>query len=190
MAFMQQNPQHTEKEIVAGCAANSRYYQELLYRKYFPVMMRMCMRYTEDRDVALEIINNGFLRVFQKIETFTFSGSLEGWIRRVVFHCLSDYFRQNTRKIDFLELEGRDAPTRSSALTDLYLEDLLSLVDRLPDQSQRVFRLYAIEGYTHAEIGEMLSMSEGTSKWYLSIARKELKEMINRQLTNQRNYAG
>jgi len=75
-------------------------------------------------------------------------------------------------------------------LTDLYLEDLLSLVDRLPDQSQRVFRLYAIEGYTHAEIGEMLSMSEGTSKWYLSIARKELKEMINRQLTNQRNYAG
>ncbi len=189
---MAQNPQqHTEQEIVAGCVANSRYYQELLYRKYFPVMLRMCMRYTEDRDVALEIINNGFLKVFQKIDSFTFSGSLEGWIRRVVFHCLSDYFRQNsTRKFDFLELDGRDAPTRSSALSNLYLEDILSLVDRLPDVSQKVFRLYAIEGYTHAEIGELLSMSEGTSKWYLSIARKELKEMINRQLNNQRNYAG
>lgn len=190
---MAQNPQqqHTEKEIVAGCAANSRYYQEILYRKYFPVMLKMCMRYTEDRDVALEIINNGFLKVFQKIDTFTFSGSLEGWIRRVVFHCLSDYFRQNnSRKFDFLELDGRDAPTRSSALSDLYLEDILNLVDRLPDVSQRVFRLYAIEGYTHAEIGELLNMSEGTSKWYLSIARKELKEMINRQLNNQRKYAG
>jgi RNA polymerase sigma-70 factor (ECF subfamily) len=89
-----------------------------------------------------------------------------------------------------LELDGRDAPTRSSALPNLYLEDLLTLVERLPDVSQRVFRLYAIEGYTHAEIGELLKMSEGTSKWYLSIARKELKEMINRQLNNQRNYAG
>lgn len=187
---MAQDLQHAEKEIVAGCAANSRYYQEILYRKYFPVMLRMCMRYTEDRDVALEIINNGFLKVFQKIDTFTFSGSLEGWIRRIVFHCLSDYFRQNTRKFDFLELDGREAPTRSNALSNLYLEDILSLVERLPEVSQNVFRLYAIEGYTHAEIGEKMNMSEGTSKWYLSIARKELKEMINRQLNNQRNYAG
>jgi RNA polymerase sigma-70 factor (ECF subfamily) len=186
---MSQNQQYTETELVKGCAENNRIFQEILYRKYFLAMMRMCSRYTSDRDIALEIVNNGFLKVFQKIDTFSFSGSLEGWIRRIVFHCLSDYFRANARQINLLELEGRDAPTRSEALSDLYYEDILVLVDRLPEISQKVFKYFAIEGYTHAEIGAMLHMSEGNSKWHLSMARRQLKEMINGH-HNRTNYAG
>ncbi len=179
----------SERELVAGCVRNERYCQEMLYRQFFPAMLRMCMRYTQDREVALEIINTGFLRVFQKLHTFSFNGSLEGWIRRLVFHSLSDYYKKNNRSLHFLSVEDRDAPISSEALSQLYLEDLMKLVDRLPDATQRVFVLYAIEGFTHEEIGDQLGISSGTSKWHLASARKKLKQWINQQ-HNRNSYAG
>lgn len=171
----------TEKELVEGCCQNDRHAQEQLYRRFFPGMQRMVNRYTADQDKALLILNNGFLRVFQKIDTYTFSGSLEGWIRKVIFRALADYFRKENRQLRFLDLEGQDAPTASGALDKLFLEDLLGMVDQLPAASKEVFRLYCIEGYTHKEIGEQLRMSEGTSKWHLAKAREKLRRLINKQ---------
>lgn len=171
----------TEQELVAGCRRNDRYVQEQLYRRFFPSMQRMVSRYTSDQDKALLILNNGFLKVFQKIDSYTFSGSLEGWIRKIVFRALADYFRKENRQLRFLDLEGQDAPAASGALDKLFLEDLLAMVDQLPAASKEVFRLYCIEGYTHKEIGEQLQMSEGTSKWHLSKAREKLRRLINKQ---------
>ncbi|NUO02410.1 MAG: sigma-70 family RNA polymerase sigma factor, partial [Saprospiraceae bacterium] len=88
--------QYSEKEMVEGCVRNERVWQEALYRRFFPAMIQMCMRYTSDRETAMEIVNAGFLRVFKKLHTFTFSGSLEGWIRRIVFHSISDHFKSRT----------------------------------------------------------------------------------------------
>lgn len=178
-----------EKKLVEACAANKRQAQEQLYRKFFPAMMRMCLRYTSDRDVALEILNNGFLKVFQKIHTFAFSGSLEGWIRRVIFHSISDYFRQHARELPIVEWDSADAPARDTALNKLYYEDILRLVEYLPDTTREVFVLFAIEGFSHAEIGEQLDMNPGTSKWHLSMARKQLKELIIKHYNHSR-YAG
>lgn len=175
---MAKKAQHTERELVDGCIKNDRYAQEMLYRKYFNTMMRMVLRYTQDQEQAMEIINNGFLRVFKKLHTFSFSGSLEGWIRRLIFHSISDYFKRNAKAIYFLDLEDRDAPDRDTALDQLYLEDMMKLVDHLPDASKEVFYLYAVEGYNHREISEMLGISDGTSKWHLSNARKKLKQLI------------
>lgn len=141
-------------------------------------MMRMVMRFTQDNEEAMEIINNGFLRVFKKLHTFSFNGSLEGWIRRLVFHSVSDYFKKHSKAVYFLDLEDRDAPQRDSALDNLYLEDVMKLVDLLPDASKEVFYLYAVEGYNHREIAEMLGISAGTSKWHLSNARTKLKQLI------------
>ena len=170
--------QYSDEALVEGCLKNSRYEQELLYRKYFTGMMRMCMRYTHDQSVAMEIVNLGFLRVFKKLHTFSFNGSLEGWIRRLVFHSLSDYFKKSSKPVHFLDLEDRDAPVRESALNQLYLEDIMKLVDMLPDATREVFYLYAIEGYTHIEIAEKINISVGTSKWHLSNARQRLKQLI------------
>ena len=181
--------QYSDNTLVEGCVKNDRFYQEMLYRKYFGSMMRMCMRYTQDRDIAMEIINNGFLRVFKKIDLYSFSGSLEGWIRRLVFHSLSDYFKKSNKGIHFLSVEDRDSPVQQSALSNLYLEDLLGLVDQLPDATRRVFYLYAIEGYTHVEIAEMINISVGTSKWHLATARKKLKQLINNHF-NTNYHAG
>jgi RNA polymerase sigma factor (sigma-70 family) len=186
---MTRKKDHTERELVAGCRRNDRYFQEMLYRRFFPTMQRMVQRYTTDPEVGLTIINNGLLKVFQKIDTYSFSGSLEGWIRRIVFRALADHFRSEKRSLQFLELENRDAPTVTGALDKLFLEDLLGLVDQLPAVSKEVFRLYCIEGYNHREIGEQLNMSEGTSKWHLSKAREKLRTLINRQYKD-RSYAG
>jgi RNA polymerase sigma factor (sigma-70 family) len=167
---------NNEREIVEGCVRNERKSQELLYREHFDTMMRMCMRYTNDRDKAMEIVNIGFLKVFQKIHTFQFKGSLEGWIRRLVFHCLSDYYRKNSKYLQFMVFEERDQSSLEKAHSNLYAEDILKMVNTLPPATQEVFRLYAIEGFTHLEISKNVGISVGTSKWHLSNARKILKK--------------
>lgn len=169
---------YTENELVEGCVRNDRRAQELFYRTFFPEMLRMVRRYTRDEDTALEIVNNGFLRVFKKLDTFAFKGSLEGWVRRLVYHSMADYFRSNARYLHFLVLEERDdvVPERSHDV--FFEEDILKIVGQLPPVSQEVFRLYAIEGYSHAEIAENLKMSEGTSKWHLSTARQKLRQQL------------
>ncbi len=172
------NSTYTEKELVEGCIRNDRRCQEVLYRKYFDTMYRMVRRYADDPELAIEIVNNGFLRVFKKLETFTFSGSLEGWVRRLVFHAMSDHFRRQPKQVHFIDLADRDAPQNGNVLNDLYFEDIVKLVEMLPDSSRQVFWLYAIEGYAHAEIAQRLHISEGTSKWHLSMARQKLKELL------------
>ncbi len=148
----------------------------------------MCYRYTSDQDKAMIIVNDGFLKVFKKLNTYQGKGSFEGWIRRIVFNALSDYFKKENRYLKFLILEEKDKPQLSTNSDNLYYEDLLSMIDQLPYASSEVFKLYAIEGYSHKEIAQKLSISDGTSKWHLSEARKKLKELINRNLSI--NYAG
>jgi len=169
---------YTEEALVAGCVKNDRRCQEALYRKYFPKMRSMVARYTDDSEIAMEIINNGFLRVFKKIDTFSFKGSLEGWIRRLVFHSVSDYFKRNSKYNEMIIFEERDAVGSTDLVNKLYMDDLLEIVKSVPKASQKVFILYAIDGYTHPEIADQLGISVGTSKWHLSEARKKLKELL------------
>jgi RNA polymerase sigma-70 factor (ECF subfamily) len=170
---------YTEEEMVRGCIANDRAMQEQLYRRFMPPMMQMCMRYASESEEALTIVNDGFLRVFKKIHLYGFKGSLEGWIRKVVWHSLSDYYRKKSKSLKMMLLEERDAPAIASGTSQLYAEDILKLVEQLPPATKEVFRLYAIEGYTHAEIGKQLGISDGTSKWHLSTARQQLKALLN-----------
>lgn len=169
---------YTDQELVEGCVRNDRRIQEAFYHHFFPEMLRMCLRYTRDEDTAIEIVNNGLLRVFKKIHTYAFKGSLEGWVRRLVYHSMADYFRDNARYLHFLVLEERDDIVPERGHDVFYEEEILKAVSALPPTSQEVFRLYAIEGYSHAEIADNLNMSEGTSKWHLSTARQKLREML------------
>ena len=180
---------YTDEELVKGCVANDRFFQEQLYRRYFAGMMGMCLRYTQDKEEAMSIVNTGFMRVYKKIELYSFEGSLEGWIRRLVFHSLSDHFKKVNRQIRFMELENRDAPIRSDGLENLYAEDIMNMVEELPPATKQVFKLYAIEGYTHVEISKNIGISEGTSKWHLATARKKLKQLIAKS-NELKDYAG
>lgn len=180
---------YTEKQIVQGCIQNERKFQEMLYKQHFHTMMGMCMRHTGDREVSMEIVNMGFLKVFKKLDTFQFRGSLEGWIRRIVYHSLSDYFRKHSKYLQFIALEDWDGESKAEPLEEMYAEDLLKLVDLLPPATQNVFRLYAIEGLTHVEISKKEGISVGTSKWHLSSAREKLKALLKKN-NNYRNYVG
>ena len=126
------------------------------------------------------ILNDGFLKVFQNIEKFAEKGSFEGWIRRICFRCLADHFRREKSYVQFLVFEDFDKSEHKNALNDIYYEELIQLIDELPSTTAKVFRLYAIDGFKHREIAELLKISEGTSKWHLSEARSKMRNLIDK----------
>lgn len=142
-------------------------------------MMAMCMKYTKDQDKALLILNDGFLKVFQKIGSFRFEGSLEGWIRRLVYHTLADFYKKENTYIRFIQFDmPEEQSTQVTPIDNLQFQDLIGLLDRIPGRSAEVFKLFAIEGYSHEEISNMMNISTGTSKWHLSHAREKLRSIL------------
>jgi len=136
------------------------------------------MRYTSDREKAAEIVNDGLLKVFTRINQYQHKGSFEGWIRRIVFRSLSDTMRKDSNYMKFMVFEDYETSSQTSILHKLYEEDILKLVDKIPSASRQVFILFAIQGYSHKEIAGQKGISVGTSKWHLSEARKKLQELI------------
>ncbi len=175
------------KTTIEGCKNNDRKCQEKLYKEYFPTMMGMCMRYVHDKDRAAAIVNDGFLKVFKKINQFEFRGSLEGWIRRIVFHSMSDNIKKNANYLKFMVFEEHDNNYSNDVMNKLYEEDILKLIDHLPPASAEVFVLYAIQGFNHKEIAEARNISVGTSKWHLSEARKKLQTLVLNNNKHQSN---
>lgn len=145
-------------------------------------MLRLGYRYTRDQEKLIEWVNNGFIKVFDNIHNLRNKegNSLGGWIRTIVYRSIIDGIRSEKKywaSMVFDEPVNGSASTLS--LNGLEMDDLVKLIGRLDAKKGRVFSLYVLEGYSHTEIGEQLNISDGTSKWYLSKAREELREIIN-----------
>ena len=168
------------QELIQGCARNERPAQEKMYRLFYGRMMAVVRRYIDHTEQAEEVLNNGFLRAFQKVEQYTYQGSFEGWLRKIVFHAVSDYVKQNVKYNDKIVLVEKDEYVHKDHADRLYYNQLLQLVQALPEATRAVFNLYVMEGFTHKEIGKMLGISEGTSKWHLSEGRRQLKGKIEK----------
>lgn len=166
--------------LISGCMRNERGAQEKLYRLFYPRMMALVKRYIDHDEQAEEVLNNGYLRAFQKIGQYNFQGSFEGWLRKIIFHAVADYVKQNTRYSTQILLVEKDQQVENTHAEKLYYDQLLKLVQELPDATRNVFNMYVMEGFTHREISEIVGISEGTSKWHLSEGRKLLKEKIER----------
>lgn len=151
----------------------------------------MVLRYTRDEDQIIDILNNGFLRVFKKIELYSGKGSFEGWIRKLIYHSISDYFRSNSKDLKFMiyEEEFKKEP-EVEAKHSLYYQDLLELLDKLPEKHMKVFHLFAIEGYDHTEISKRLNINKNTCRWYLAEARKLLQKEYSKKFSTGYNEAG
>ena len=175
------------RPVTDACIKNSRQAQEKLYRHFFPIMERMVLRYTQDEDQIIDILNDGFLRVFQKVHLFEHKGSFEGWIRKLMYHSISNYFRKYSKDLKFLifEEEFKKEPVQKSEHS-LYYQDLMSLVEKLPEKHNQVFHLFAIEGYNHKEISSRLNINENTCRWYLAEARKMLQKEYSKFFPNNR----
>jgi len=168
------------EELIQGCIRNERSAQERLYKLFYPKMMAMVRRYIDQNMQAEEVLNNGYLRAFQKIQQYTFQGSFEGWLRKIVFHAVSDYVKQNIRYSEKVILVEKDQFVHKDHADRLYYDQLLQLVQTLPDATRAVFNMYVLEGFSHKEISKMLNISEGTSKWHLSEGRRMLKDKIEK----------
>lgn len=167
-------------DLINGCIENDRKAQERLYKQFYVAMMSICMRYAPSEEDAIEILHNGFLKVYKNIHRFDpLKAGLYTWIRSIMVHSAIDFIRQNTKHSKQVEIDRVAEPyIDSEAVSKLNTQELLHLVRKLPPATQTVFNLYIIEGFTHKEIGTMMGISEGTSKWHLSEARRMMQKFL------------
>ena len=183
------NKSLTEEELLEGCRKGKASAQRGLYDRLAPKMLGVCLRYIRDREEAEHIMIGGIVKVFEKLDQFKSEGSFEGWVRRIVVNDCLMYIRKNRNMSLESDIETiSDHPDLSVMEDSLSQEDLLKLIGELPVGYRTVFNLYAIEGYSHAEIAEQLNISENTSKSQLSRARKWLQTKladIEKELENK-----
>lgn len=170
----------TDIELISGCLVNDRQAQERLYKQFYGPMTSICMRYTRNEEDAIEVLHNGFLKVFKNIHTYdSGKASLYTWIRTIVVHSAIDFLRQKERNFSSVDIERVAEPEiDSEVIQKMKAEEILKLVRKLPQATQAVFNLYVVDGYTHKEIGKLLGISEGTSKWHLSESRRQLQKLL------------
>lgn len=172
---------YSDSEMVEGCRKGSAQMQRRVYDTFSPRMYGLCLRYIREDFEAEEIMINGFMKVFTKIEQFKSEGSFEGWIRRIMVNECLNYLRKKKWMYAEVDIENvSDSIEHSSYESDLDTEELMGLIDELPTGYRTVFNLYAIEGYSHKEVAKMLNISENTSKSQLSRARALLQKSVER----------
>ncbi len=173
-----------EKQLIAKATAGNRAAQQRLYELHSPRMLSVCRQYLQHREQAEEAMCNGFLKVFKNLNSFRGEGSFEGWIRRIMVRESISYLRSKSR-LQFVDLENVTATeVYDAADSNLGAEEIQRLIDGLPDGYRTVFVLYAVEGYKHGEIADLLKISDSTSKSQLFKARK----MLQQQLKALNNY--
>jgi RNA polymerase sigma factor (sigma-70 family) len=182
---------YTTDDLIKRCRAGEQKAQELLYKQFASKMMGICMRYATDRMEAEDMLQNGFIRVFQKLNDYRGEGAFEGWVRRIMVHSSIEYYRKHHKMMQAVDIDETSEPSVDPiAMAKLDAKDLMALIQQLAPGYRIVFNLYAIEGYSHREIGEIVGITEGASKSQLSRARGILKEQIEKMEGKKYENAG
>ena len=171
----------TELELIKACVNNDAIAQKSLFETYSPKFMVVCLRYAQYQDEASDMLQDGFVKIFQKIDAYQGAGSFAGWMHKIVVNTCLDTLRKNKKFRFSVELDQveNEAFSNESIYSSIRTKELLELIQRLPDGYRVVFNLFAIEGYSHKEIAEKLNVSESTSKSQYRKARFWLqKKMI------------
>lgn len=171
-----------DETLVVECVKGNAKAQRMLFEKFAPKMMAVCLRYSKDVEEAEDILQDGFIKMFSKLPDFKMEGSLEGWVRRIMVNTSLDAIRRNKKHLGDSKLEDVDfrISSQESTMDHLLAEDLMKLVQKLPDGYKVVFNLFAIEGYSHKEIADLLGVTENTSKSQYSRARAYLRAQLEK----------
>ena len=172
-----------QQQLIALCIKHDRKAEYDLYKLSYSYLMSICLRYSRDKDSASEMLNSGFLKILNNLSSYKPEVPFKAWIRRIMVNTLIDEYRKNKRekeKVTYVEeyYDNSDFSEVNEALSRINYNQLLEHINRLPEATKKVFNLFAIDGYSHKEIGVLLQISEGTSKWHLNAARQKLKEYI------------
>lgn len=179
----------TDDEIIEGCLCNDRKMQKALYDKYASKMFAVCLRYAKDKDDAADILQDGFLKVFTKIEQFSREHSFEGWIRRVMTNTAITHYYQNKKfneQKNIEEINETDITDFDFKETEFSNEELMNVIQTLPDIYRIVFNMFAIEGYKHKEISEQLNIEVSTIKTQYHRAKKMIQIKLQ-ELAKEKN---
>lgn len=172
-----------EKElqrIIDGCIEQDRHSQELLYKKLYGFAMKICLRYAENRYEASDVLNEGFFKAFTNIEKYDKSWPFKTWLSKIMYNASIDYYRTNLKWSQLVGLEKSDIKVNEVSIEHkLDYEDLLLIIQRLPPAYRIVFNLYAVDGYSHEEIAEMIGITASTSRSNLHKARLKLQQMLS-----------
>lgn len=172
--------------LIKGCRKHKEASQIKLYKHFYSYAMGVCLPYARNREAALEIVNDGFLKVFTKIEQYDVSKNFKPWLRKILVRAAIDYYRKyGERKLEVVQMTTSDDSTYNEALDQLAYDDLMLIIQQLSPAYRLVFNLYVVEGYSHAEVAEQLGISIGASKSNLSKARQKIKDLLK---TNQANH--
>lgn len=179
----------TLPELLEGCLKNDRKCQELLYKQFYGYAMGVCMRYVPNREEALEVVNDGFLKIFQKVQMYDAEKPFKIWLRRIMINTALDHYRQNVKFQHNTDLGVAENTVAAADSDNIYStlahEDLIELIQQLTPSYRTVFNLYVIDGYSHEEIAQRLGISEGTSKSNLARARENLRVMLSKKKSNE-----
>lgn len=175
-------------ETMLGCREGNRKSQETLFKHFYGKMMTVCLRYARYEDEAKDMLQEGFIKVFNHIQKYKVEGSVEGWIRRIIVNTAIDHYRKN-KKIFQFEDESRikdedqlvDGSESNENYNGLKGADILEAMKELSPAYRAVFNLYAVENYTHKEIAEILDISIGTSKSNYAKAKAKLKKILEKK---------
>ena len=183
----ERNQNITESDLLRGCMDGNRRMQEELYRRFSPRMYAVCLRFAGNAEEAEDILQEGFIKIFKKLDSFRSEGSFEGWVRRIFVNTAIEHFRRKRYLMPVTEKEENTIEGKYvSVLDELAEKDILALVQELSPGYRTVFNMYVVEGYTHKEIADMLGISEGTSKSQLSRAKVILQDMVRTFIDKQR----
>lgn len=168
------------QELLEGSLANKRRAQEGLFRQFYGFAMTIALRYSRDEMDAADIVSHAFIKIFKSIHSYDAAkGSLHAWIKRIVVNEGLDHIKSRSRFSENVVLETVAEPEVSSTIIEqMGADEIMEIVKKLPPATHAVFVMYAVEGYNHREIAERLNISEGTSKWHLSEARKFLQTQL------------
>lgn len=170
-----------EEELIEACVRNDRKAQREMYNRYVQRMMSIAVRYVGDPDVAKDVVQEAFIKVFTSLGQYSAKGSFDGWLRRIVVNAALEYLRANRVLCESIDSnEVIDMPAvNENALERIATDDLLSIIASLPDGYRTVFNMYAIEGYSHKEIAERLGINEGSSRSQYLRAKALMQKKLN-----------
>lgn len=184
------NQNITDSDLINGCMKGDRRMQEELYSRFSPRMYAVCLRYAGNTEEAEDILQEGFIKVFKKLDSFRSEGSFEGWVRRIFVNTAIEHFRRKRYLMPVTEKEENTIEGKfTSVLDELGAKDIMALVQELSPGYRTVFNMYVVEGYTHKEIADILGISEGTSKSQLSRAKVILQDMVRTYIDKQRGVS-
>lgn len=175
-----------ESSLIKRASSGNREAQKKIYEQYAPKMLSVCRQYIRDLHHAEDVMLNAFFKVFSNLESYRHEGSFEGWVRKIMVRESISFLRQH-KSLDYRDDLRTDTPEVVNNInSEMDVAHIQDMIDALPEGYKAVFNLYAIEGYKHAEIAEMLDISEGTSKSQLFKARKMLQEQLKQ--SNETGY--